>query len=86
MVLLAARNQGREVEHPADDILPPNGDGGRRFVLFSDGGNMHQPPPGAARAGAASVELSAQVEVEDGAVTRRAPLVDWEGGIDVVVG
>ena len=55
-------------------------------MLFSDGGNMNQPPPGAARAGAASVELGAQVEVEDGAVTRRAPLVGWEGGIDAVVG
>ena len=59
MVLLAARNQGRKVEHPADDILPSHGDGGRRFMLFSDGGNMDQPPPGAARTGAASVELGA---------------------------
>ena len=67
-------------------MIPPHGDGGRRFMLFSGGGNMNQPPPGAARAGAASVELGVQVEAEDGAVTRRAPLVGWEEGIDAVVG
>ena len=47
---------------------------------------MNQPPPGAARAGTASVELGAHVEAEDSAVTRQAPLVSWEGGIDAVVG
>ena len=32
------------------------------------------------------MNLDALVEVEDGAVTRRAPLVGWEEGIDAVVG
>jgi len=33
-----------------------------------------------------ALNLGALVEEEDGAVTRRAPLVGWEEGIDAVVG
>ena len=66
-------------------MIPPHGDGGRRLLLLLGLGNMNQPLQGAVCAGAVSVGPGAQVEVEDGAVPWRAPLVSWEGGVDAIV-
>ena len=85
MVLLAARNQGRKVGHPGDDTPSWRW---RALIWAIFRWREHELAPTRRRAGRCrqALNLDALVEVEDGAVTRRAPLVGWEEGIDAVVG
>ena len=85
MVLLAARNQGRKVGHPADDT-PSWRWRTQIYAIFRWREHELAPTRRRSRSCRQALNLDALVEVEDGAVMRRAPLVGWEEGIDAVVG